>query len=455
MSSSKKTVSNQTQSGTTNVVQTPTNPAFVTQGLGQIGANVNAAASADPYSFVAGPNALLTQAATGAARLGNYGSSPSSAPYGGGAGGVLATDASGNVIPQGPNGAMSQAQLDAMNANRQAAGIAPHPNPANAAALSSAMHDFGGSPSQTAGQSAAPGGPMQTMGFGSGAPSVDPFANAASVANGVAGAAPASVSSHLAEFQNPYTNDVVNTTLAGYDQAAGRQRASDQLGLAGDATFGGSGGSILQAMDNQNLNMGRAQTEAQLRNQGFDTAMTGATSQAGLDSTAQAQRLAAAGVLSGNAAAQSAAQNQNVQTQSQIAQLLQQIDQAKAAAPISAAGSLASIYGNPAFGLLHGSTAAGTTNGTTNGTTTESSSDPMKAIGTAVQTAALLFSDRRLKTDIKRVGELDNGLAVFKYRYKAGGPMQIGVMGQDVQKKNPDAVRNIGGLLAVDYGKAA
>jgi hypothetical protein len=205
------------------------------------------------------------------------------------------------------------------------------------------------------------------------------------VASGVAGAAPASIAGHLAEFQNPYTNDVVNTTLAGYDQAAGRQRASDQLGLAGDATFGGSGGSILQAMDNQNLNMGRAQTEAQLRDQGFNTALSGATAQGGLDAQAQAQKLAAAQTLSGNASAQNAADNQNVVTQSNIGQILQALSQARAGAPINTAGSLASIYGNPAFGLLHGANQAGTANSTTNGTSTTTSSDPMGSLGSLLE----------------------------------------------------------------------
>lgn len=66
----------------------------------------------------------------------------------------------------------------------------------------------------------------------------------------------------------------------------------------------------------------------------------------------------------------------------------------------------------------------------------------------------LLMSDKRAKTDIKRVGELDNGLAVYRYRYKDGGPMQIGVMAQDVEKRDPAAVAEIGGFKAVDYRRA-
>lgn len=68
--------------------------------------------------------------------------------------------------------------------------------------------------------------------------------------------------------------------------------------------------------------------------------------------------------------------------------------------------------------------------------------------------AALKFSDRRLKEDVEKVGELDNGLGVFSYRYKAGGPKEIGLIAQDVRKSHPEAVHRVGGALAVDYGRA-
>lgn len=68
--------------------------------------------------------------------------------------------------------------------------------------------------------------------------------------------------------------------------------------------------------------------------------------------------------------------------------------------------------------------------------------------------AAALMSDRRAKTDIERVGKTDDGLPIYTYRYKAGGPTQMGVMAQEVRKKKPEAVRQTaGGLMAVDYGK--
>jgi hypothetical protein len=72
----------------------------------------------------------------------------------------------------------------------------------------------------------------------------------------------------------------------------------------------------------------------------------------------------------------------------------------------------------------------------------------------ALGNPSFTFSDERLKTDISKVGETDDGQKIYSYRYKAGGPMQLGLMAQEVEKTRPDAVREFGGFKAVDYGKA-
>lgn len=65
-----------------------------------------------------------------------------------------------------------------------------------------------------------------------------------------------------------------------------------------------------------------------------------------------------------------------------------------------------------------------------------------------------MFSDERLKEDIEPVGELTDGQPVYKYRYIGSPIFQIGLMAQDVEKTNPDAVHEVGGFRAVDYNKA-
>ena len=63
-----------------------------------------------------------------------------------------------------------------------------------------------------------------------------------------------------------------------------------------------------------------------------------------------------------------------------------------------------------------------------------------------------LISDRRLKTDVQRVGVTDGGVPVYTYRYVWGGPVHMGVMAQDVPEA---AFETDSGFLAVDYSKVA
>lgn len=65
-----------------------------------------------------------------------------------------------------------------------------------------------------------------------------------------------------------------------------------------------------------------------------------------------------------------------------------------------------------------------------------------------------IFSDARLKEDIEPVGSMYDGTNIYRYRYKGDPIMRIGVMAQEVERTRPDAVVEIGGYKAVDYGKA-
>jgi len=76
----------------------------------------------------------------------------------------------------------------------------------------------------------------------------------------------------------------------------------------------------------------------------------------------------------------------------------------------------------------------------------------MGAVGSIGAAALpLMFSDRRLKTDIEEVGKTNDGLPIYTYKYKGNKTTQMGVMTQDVEKKTPNAVKEIGGFKAVNY----
>jgi hypothetical protein len=66
------------------------------------------------------------------------------------------------------------------------------------------------------------------------------------------------------------------------------------------------------------------------------------------------------------------------------------------------------------------------------------------------------LSDRRLKTNIKKVGSLDDGTKIYSYRMKGGGLAQLGVMAQEVEKKHPGVVATTpSGFKAVNYAELA
>jgi hypothetical protein len=69
--------------------------------------------------------------------------------------------------------------------------------------------------------------------------------------------------------------------------------------------------------------------------------------------------------------------------------------------------------------------------------------------------AMMAFSDRRLKENVKKIGKADNGLNLYLYNYKGHSTPQIGVMAQEVERKNPNAVHtHESGFKMVDYAEA-
>lgn len=64
-----------------------------------------------------------------------------------------------------------------------------------------------------------------------------------------------------------------------------------------------------------------------------------------------------------------------------------------------------------------------------------------------------MFSDRRLKKNIKQISTRPDGLNVYEFDYIWGGGRQVGLMAQEVQTIYPGAVSESGGYLMVDYSK--
>ena len=84
-------------------------------------------------------------------------------------------------------------------------------------------------------------------------------------------------------------------------------------------------------------------------------------------------------------------------------------------------------------------------------------SNMMGGIG-SIGMGLLSLSDRRAKTDIKHVGKTKDGQKIYAYRYKHegdAGPIHMGLMAQEVEKRTPEAVKTgEDGLKRVNYGIA-
>ena len=79
------------------------------------------------------------------------------------------------------------------------------------------------------------------------------------------------------------------------------------------------------------------------------------------------------------------------------------------------------------------------------------------AMGSMIGGLGGLFalSDERVKDDMRKIGETDDGINLYSYRMKGSPETKVGVKAQDVKRKKPHAVRKgPSGLLMVDYEKA-
>ena len=76
-----------------------------------------------------------------------------------------------------------------------------------------------------------------------------------------------------------------------------------------------------------------------------------------------------------------------------------------------------------------------------------------QGVQNAASIAAAVFSDERLKTNIKEIGRLGK-LKLYSWIWKDSGKSDKGLIAQQVQKVLPQFVIEKGGFLAVDYNQA-
>lgn len=84
---------------------------------------------------------------------------------------------------------------------------------------------------------------------------------------------------------------------------------------------------------------------------------------------------------------------------------------------------------------------------------TGGSPSTLGSIASTVGGIASIFSDRRLKREIERVGQFPDGLGIYRYRYVMGVKRVLGVMADEVAKLRPWALGpERAGYTTVNYG---
>jgi hypothetical protein len=242
----------------------------------------------------------------------------------------------------------------------------------------------------------------------------------------------------IAYYQNPYTQYVAGATQAALQQQQGQQLSDQQSQAIRSGAFGGDRAGIQRAMLQGQQGLATAQAIAPIYQQGYQQAVQTAQGQQGVVAQDLARQMAAGQQIAGLGTGAQAAALQGAQAQLQAGTLEQQTKQAQDTAvyqqflqqrgyPFQVAQFLANIA--MGTGALSGSTQT-------------------------TQAPAPFFSDKRLKHDAEKVGEMHDGTPIYRFKYNGSNQTQIGLMAQDVEKRHPEAVGQSQGYKTVDYEKA-
>ena len=242
----------------------------------------------------------------------------------------------------------------------------------------------------------------------------------------------------IAQYQNPYTQSVIDPTIKALSQQQGQQLAQQQAQAIKSGGFGGDRAGIARATTMGQQDLARALTESGLRSKAYEQAVQTATGQQGVAAADLTRKLQAGQQIAGIGTGAQQAALQGAQAQIGAGTLEQQTQQADLTAkyqqflqergyPFQVAQFLANIA--MGTGALSGSTT----------TTTQPSS---------------FFSDERLKENVKPIGETFDGQTIYKYNDTGEPGTQIGLLAQDVERKHPEAVGLAAGFKTVNYDKA-
>lgn len=318
----------------------------------------------------------------------------------------------------------TQASPEAMNWYRQAMNLGQQ-------AVQQPYQRFGTTPQEFVAQ-LTPEQQQATQNIGQQAQAGQPYYAAAPAMQAAAGMGNAA--QMAGAYMNPFMQQVVSPVQQALQQQQGQQLAQQQAEAIKGGAFGGQRAGLQRAVLQGQQQLGMGQALSPLYQTGYGQALGAAQTDLARQ-LAAGQGLGQAGLGAQQALLGAGTLGQQTQ-QAGINALYNQFQQAQMF-PYMQAQFLGGLAGG--LGPLLGQT-----------TTQTQAQNPF----------GMFLSDPRAKTGVDRsepevVGELYDGQKVHAYKYKDGGPAQIGLMADEVADRHPDAVGiRPDGLMAVDYAKA-
>lgn len=291
----------------------------------------------------------------------------------------------------------------------------------------------------------APLNPLQLQAMGNIAGyqgAADPYYQAAGGLAGMSGTT--STADIVGQYMSPYMSQVVDPIRAAIQQQQGQQLSQQQTKAIKSGAFGGERAGLQRAqlMGQQNLGLGQALSP--LYSTGYGQALGAAQGDlarqlqasqvlGGLGSGYQTSGLQGAQALLGAGTLGQQTQQAGLQALYNQYMLQQQYPFLTSQYLTQTAGALGPGYG-----------------GTTTGT--QQSMQPLSYWGNPL-------SDPDLKEDPEVIGHTKDGQKIYRYRLinpDTGelGPVQIGLMADEVEDRRPDAIGDYKGYKTVDYEKA-
>lgn len=180
----------------------------------------------------------------------------------------------------------------------------------------------------------------------------------------------ASVLDNIGAYMNPYRDQVTNAAMADFDADAGRTRATQDLALAGQGAFGGSGAALTKSLTESELARARNSQFSKLNADMFNAG----AALSGQDADRRQQASAANAQLAMQHAQwqgqlgldRQANDRANVAAQAAMGAQLRGVDQAYRDAPTTALSKQVEMFSGLPLNLFHGQTSDST--GTRNST---------------------------------------------------------------------------------------